>query len=180
MKRDRPSYDLPVALAKALPPRPRIKNAYCGPFALATVLGLPDTNQAARLLAHQQGHNRPAKVVGVSNSDMICALHREGVVPVKDHGMRRVVVDYRSGYRHLGLGLTLGQWAQARPGAEWHRHPVLVNVTGHYVVVCGRAVTDQRREWRWISDTTLRRKRVWAAWLIVGRANYGDVGGPDA
>lgn len=99
---------------------------WCGPAALAAITGKPTSEVMAT--AKRVMNRRTVK--GMSN------LYLSRVA-------RALGVELETKY--LSPGLTLARWCKT------HKHlfadkPVIVNVTGHYVTVCGRTFVDNHVE----------------------------------
>lgn len=145
-----------MRLAKKLHPITG-RNTYCGPAAVSAIAGV--------------------------TSDMAAALFRE----YTERAQCRWVFDNETsvvlaslGYRMLrqdsfkkGERPTLNRWLDKRENFD---AVYLVNVTSHYVIVCGRTFADSsRRRGCNVADMPKPRARVIQSWLIEKRQPIGDL-----
>jgi hypothetical protein len=121
------------------------RNRYCGPFALAYLLGLDSTAEASRLLREV---SRQQQIRGVSSQVMLETLRSRGMRPTE------------TGEFSKEEGQTLARWLKGRRGGLY-----LVGVTGHFLVVDGHRIFDnahpsgaRRKNW------PHRRARVRSWW----------------
>jgi len=147
---------------------------WCGPSALSIMTGRT-VNYCAKLVADRRnrrgwhrGRGTSKQVKGVDNLEMRLAL--------KKMGYRMVVVDVpKLNHRHQVMSInpepfvqpTLFQYMSARGGPNWKK-TMLLEVTGHYVVVNRDTVADNRTplgchysKYRW------KKMRVREAWLVT-------------
>lgn len=121
---------------------------WCGPAAIAAVTGHP-TSVITALLREIRG----GPVKGIHNYQLIDAMRRLGYAP-----KQQVSVSGRC---------SLAEFARQQ-GALFATTPMIVQVTGHYVVLAGRRMVDSHtRRPVWISDAPHRRKAVNVAWTFV-------------
>jgi hypothetical protein len=110
---------------------------WCGPAALSAVTGEP-TSRIHDIIKKIRGNNRPVK--GVTNSELVKTAFVLGYTLEPIH-------DYFEEWRKAPCGScpiqfkpTLARFVRQRR-KELH-DPVVINVTGHYVVVHGRTFVD--------------------------------------
>lgn len=122
---------------------------WCGPAAIATVTGAP-TSAIHRIARIESGRT---KIASMNTYLLIKVLAALG---------------YRMVTQIAGDNLTLAAWAK-RYRAMYAKRPVIVNVTGHYVTLCGRRFIDNhtRDGWVPIGDAPHRRARVKQAWIFA-------------
>ena len=103
---------------------------WCGPAALATISGQPTSVVREAIRQHVRERNgKPAVIKGLNWTPLIAAARTLG---------------YELKFRSIpGKRPTLAQWL--RQNREHYRDtPYIVNVTGHYVTVCGRSFIDNK------------------------------------
>lgn len=127
----------------------RSSNRFCGPLALAAILGHKTTAESAALLRSVTGKR---SIKGVWSSSMLDALHAAGCKT------QSLPVSYPRP--------TVAGWLRTTK-----RDPelfYLLNVTGHYIVVRGRKIMDTftNGEWTFLRRAPGRRKRVRNVWLV--------------
>lgn len=122
--------------------------AWCGPYALAYVLGISYMSAARRV---QQVGRRSRLPQRVYVSEMKAVLDSEGAL---------------AGFEKYGYETpTFRQWAKANAG---HGKRFIVNVTGHYIVVDGnRWIDNQQRKLQPLYAYAHPRKRVRAIMEIA-------------
>ena len=115
------------------------QRSWCGPYAIATLAGVD----------YDTAYDRVCRVLGVQS---IAGMRNNQTLKVlKDYGLRVMplpraevydIISYGDGYS-TARRLTLAQWLKRRPplpqGAMY-----LVQVTGHYLVVRGSRIIDNR------------------------------------
>ena len=130
---------------------PFVGNTYCGPAALAYLLR-SDPGTAAR---HIRLFTGKRSVHGTPTSVMTAVLGR--------HGYRAIISS--PGYSWIETKLTLKAWLETRIDSKGE---YLVNITGHYVIVHGSLLFDNRHHLGIELDRCeYLRKRVVKAWRIV-------------
>jgi len=126
------------------------KTKWCGPTALAIITGKTLKychNKLARL-----EWKKPHYLQGVSNGSMILALREMGyVVKCIDDAWSK----------------TLRQYIEEKQATSHFRGVMLVNVTGHYVVISKGMVADNH-QWtpRPVREHPMWRKKIKRAWII--------------
>lgn len=101
---------------------------WCGPAALATVTGKPVSECVAAL---QKTTRKTAPIKGVTNLMLTRAAAHLGIK----------LVELPPPVQETFLMPTLAAWTRCNRH-EFAAQPVIVNVTGHYVVVSGRSFND--------------------------------------
>lgn len=137
-------------------PIDRSANRYCGPLAIAALLGLKSSVEgAARIRAIRDRPGLPSgPIKAVYNEEMVCTLRGAGL-----------------GVRHEPTGVahnpTLAGWL--RRHRKDRAGTYLVQVTRHYVVVSGRKFIDTSTDGQWVflGKAPHRRKRVRNAYQVV-------------
>ena len=136
-------------------------NRYCGPYALAHLLGLPDSGQAAALIQElrKRDPQNVRQVVGVYCSEVLAILKQHGMVPTRER--------FYSGVNKSKP--TVAQWLRDE-AVFLAGSPVLLHVTGHFIVVDGDRIYDNGRpEGRTWKEWPGLRKRVCNWWSFPRR-----------
>jgi hypothetical protein len=134
--------------------RNKNSNHYCGPAAIALLTGR-HVDDVAYVLREMSGRRA---IKGVNNRWMVAALASMGrmALPVPTGAIARG-----------GLAPTL---TQALAGCLKGRRPdaaFLLIVTGHYVVIQGRKLWDNKHpDGVYLGECPYRRKRVKAVWAV--------------
>jgi hypothetical protein len=145
--------------------RNKNSNRFCGPNALAALTGrhVDDTAHALRIVTKRKA------IKGVFNRHMVAALellgYRATLVPVQ-RPLTAVMVHRTKAARTAQAFPTL---TQVLRGALKGRGaaPYLVNTTGHYVVIRGRMLFDNKHpEGIRLTECPYRRKRVKAIYAV--------------
>jgi hypothetical protein len=127
------------------------RNHYCGPAALAYVLR-SDPDEAARLLRQVSGKR---SIHGVTNVNLDAALQAAQV-----RFVRTATGNGRLPTRCLP---TLARWYNTVPLGEY-----IVCVTGHYIVVDGERMFDNRHhQGKPMALCPYLRRRVKMSWLML-------------
>lgn len=134
--------------------------AFCGPMAVAAITGEPISRvrDAFRLVRYGDGwihYKRAPAIMGTRAQEVERVLRLFGYV-----GSWRVVDDQP----------TLAAWLEARGGIE-RTHPLIVQVTGHWIALCGWEFCDTRSRGRVVDaeEAPGRRKRVRRMFVITER-----------
>lgn len=123
---------------------------WCGPAAIAAVTGYP-TSIIMQALKEDTGK---VAVKGVYNSQLWRVMMRFG------YGVAKNI---------SGQNRTLAQFARDH-AEDFAKAPMVVNVTGHYLVLFGRRSVDNwTKDPVFISDSPHRLKKVKAAWVFDKR-----------
>jgi hypothetical protein len=131
--------------------RNKTSNRFCGPAAISALTGVhvDDAARTLRILSHRQA------IKGVSASYMTAALAKLGWQALS------VPLGVRKGKPTL---------TQALAGVLRDRKPAkafLVGITGHWVVIQGRKLYDNRHpEGIFLGECPYRRKRVTHVWAV--------------
>ncbi|WP_296083077.1 hypothetical protein [uncultured Agrobacterium sp.] len=133
---------------------------FCGPMAVAAITGEPISRvrDAFRLVRHGEGWihcKRAPAIMGTLTYEVERVLSIFGYV-----GSWRVVDDQP----------TLAAWLEARAGVE-RTHPLVVQVTGHWIALSGWEFCDTRSRGRVVDaeEAPGRRKRVRRVFVITER-----------
>lgn len=133
---------------------------FCGPMAVAAITGEPISRvrDAFRLVRYGEGwiHNQRAPaIMGTLAHEVARVLRLFGYV-----GSWRVVDDQP----------TVAAWLEARSGVE-RTHPLVVQVTGHWIALSGWEFCDTRSRGRVVDaeEAPGRRKRVRRVFVITER-----------
>jgi len=122
---------------------------WCGPAAIAAVTGQPTSVVTRALLQVRDG--KPVK--GIYNHELLGALRMLGYMPSEEVRVRGP--------------LTLAEFA-AKHRNLFSERPMIVQVTGHYVVLAGRRFVDSHTMTPvWLKDAPHRRRRVEWAWSFT-------------
>ena len=140
-------------------------NKFCGPAALSLLTGRPVDEivlAVKNLRISDEGIRGYRPLKGMYNSEMIAVLGQYGFELVR---MARECQDV---YRLYDARPTLARWLRAKRQYR-QEHPdakILLNVTGHYLVLHGRKLYDNHNpEGVWLRQYRHRRIRVKHAWV---------------
>lgn len=145
---------------------------WCGPSAMSIITGRT-VNYCAKLCANEANFGRDLRrlhtsrtIKGVYNSEIERALGKMGfqMIPVDVPLIKSKKVFFKPGEAQYNKP-TLRAYMAGRGGAEW-KGVMLVNVTGHYVVVHKDTVSDNHQQDMHYSEHKYRRKKIDRMWLI--------------
>lgn len=109
---------------------------WCGLAALSVISGQPTSICREAVRKHVRGRDgKPALIKGISWTSLIKAAATLGY---------RLDAEFVKGVKN-GRQPTLAQWLRQNKSL-YKDKPVIVNVTGHYVTVCGRSLIDNQTE----------------------------------
>lgn len=139
-------------------------NKFCGPAALALITGRPVDEMVAIVKSYRwKSYRRDSRwpVKGMRNKEMVEILFNCGfdIVKMASH------VD-----KQYGTEPTLAKWLRLTRVIRNPRPTLafLVNVTGHYIVVCGRKIYDNHNpDGVFLRQYRHRRVRVKNAWECI-------------
>ena len=140
---------------------------WCGPAALSACCGVP-TSQIHRAIKIVRGDSR-RPVKGVNNGTLVKAAERFGyrLLPIWDQW----IADPQGGMRERKQP-TLAAFTKDF-SAYMKDAPVIINVTGHYVVVHGRTFVDNQVKIPMsLKKAPGRRRRVKRAWQVVPMGEF--------
>ncbi|MBU2325896.1 MAG: hypothetical protein KJ755_00850 [Alphaproteobacteria bacterium] len=133
---------------------------FCGPMAVAAITGEPISRvrDAFRLVRYGEGwihYTRAPAIMGTLAHEVARVLRLFGFI-----GSWRLVDDRP----------TLAAWLEARAGVE-RTHPLVVQVTGHWIALSGWEFCDTRSRGRVVDaeEAPGRRKRVRRVFVITER-----------
>lgn len=133
---------------------------WCGIAALATVTGRPTSECRAAIIATRgRSYSEvPQRVTGIYNGEL------RGAFALLGYEMAQIA-DYN--ITPMLRRPTLAQWLKTR---EHVSETVVINVTGHYLTVCGRRIIDNSERCKdgpvTLKAIRCRRSRVVKAWVV--------------
>jgi len=149
---------------------------WCGPSALSIMTGRT-VNHCAKLIAWERntrigwfswykGKGSSKQVKGVDNSEMKRALSKMGFI------MERVEIP-RHHHRHQVMSInpdpfvmpTLHRYMRERGGSDW-KAVMLVEVTGHYLVINRDTVSDNHQQDKHYTKHRWSLKKIARAWIV--------------
>jgi len=131
---------------------------FCGPIAVAAITGKPVSKALAAFRSVRRQHFRKGSnttnIKGTYILETLMALEKLGWWPIAS--------------KNLWGDHTLARWVQDRPPI-YRKHPVLLILRGHWVVINGCMFLDTYTKGQWVhvSKAPARRKRVWMAWAMT-------------
>lgn len=132
--------------------RNKNSNRYCGPAAIALLTGV-HVDEAARALRIV---SRKRAIKGATNRQMMDAMYMLGYMAVP------VPTGATGKHRPTLTQVLAGSLRNRQPETAY-----LMVVTGHYVVIRGRKLYDNRHpDGIWLGECPYRRKRVRGLWVV--------------
>lgn len=130
---------------------------WCGPAALAAITGKP----TSEIVAHAKRISGRRHIKGMSNWLLIKTAAALGVKLESKYFSDAIE-------RKYGTKPTLARWCRENK-ALFANQPVIVNITGHYVTICGRTLIDNNHGVKPVSikRAKFRRCRVHCAFVPV-------------
>lgn len=138
---------------------------WCGPAVISSVTGVGTRviTEELRVVRRRRLGDRRHRIAGVTNRELVDVLLEHGVIP-------EVFSDYVIDPRPP----TLAQWLRINP-EQARRDPILIRLTGHFIVVQGRRFVDNSNPIpTWLKDAP-RRARVLSAWRLVPTSRFATV-----